>query len=52
MDQLAELLEKERKKKSLASRENSTRHSRFGTTIQVKAVRRYTLGLADHNPSS
>jgi hypothetical protein len=39
MDQLADLLEMERKTKALSSRNNSTRHSRFGTTIQVKAVR-------------
>jgi hypothetical protein len=38
MDQLANLLEGERKNKALSSKNISTRHSRFGTTIQVKAV--------------
>jgi hypothetical protein len=40
MDQLATLLEAERKQKALASRNVSTRHSRFGTTIKVQAVSR------------
>lgn len=40
MDQLATLLEGERKQKALSSKNLSTRHSRFGTTIQVKAVSR------------
>lgn len=46
MDQLADLLEKERKTKALSSKNNSTRHSRFGTTIQVKAVSGLSLPSA------
>jgi hypothetical protein len=38
MDQLASLLEGERKTKALGSKNLSTRHSRFGTTIKVQAV--------------
>jgi replication fork protection complex subunit Tof1/Swi1 len=38
MDQLASLLEAERKTKALGSKNLSTRHSRFGTTIKVQAV--------------
>jgi replication fork protection complex subunit Tof1/Swi1 len=38
MDQLASLLEGERKVKVLGSKNLSTRHSRFGTTIKVQAV--------------
>ena len=38
MENLKKLLEVEKKQKSLSSRVGNTRHSRFGTTVAVKAV--------------
>jgi replication fork protection complex subunit Tof1/Swi1 len=39
MDKLAKLLDLETRQKSLQSRQGTTRHSRFGTTVSVQAVR-------------
>jgi replication fork protection complex subunit Tof1/Swi1 len=38
MNKLAELLQEETRQKARASRSGMTRHSRFGTTVTVKAV--------------
>lgn len=38
MNKLAELLQGETRQKARASRSGMTRHSRFGTTVTVKAV--------------
>lgn len=41
MDRLAVLLDLETRQKSQKSRQGMTRHSRFGTTVAVLAVRPY-----------
>lgn len=43
MNKLAELLDDEDRRKSQKSRNGMTRHSRFGTTLTVRAVRGLSL---------
>ena len=38
MENLSKLLDAEKRRKALVSRVGMTRHSRFGTTVAVKAV--------------
>lgn len=40
MENLTKLLDAEKRRKGLILRVGMTRHSRFGTTVAVKAVRR------------
>ena len=48
MENLNKLLELEKREKSRNSRSGMTRHSRFGTTVAVRAVSSSWLGRRSH----
>lgn len=48
MENLNKLLELEKREKSRYSRSGMTRHSRFGTTVAVRAVRTRAVGSLTH----
>jgi replication fork protection complex subunit Tof1/Swi1 len=51
MDKLRSLLELEERDKSRHTKANGTRHSRFGTTIAVRAVSYDALGRPNSQPT-